>query len=1619
MSRNQPNFLLLRMLRSAITIFVLGFCTLLSPVVFGQAVTITQVDAGPYTPGSSIAVRISIDPTVCLDKSNVFTLQLSDASGSFASPKNIGTSAGAGNGSYALFINGTLPVAANLPAGTGYKLRVITSNVATVGVPSSAITVTPGAAVTAGTATTPVLATTPETVFGNCTGSAPAFFNFSNTSVNDVASTVAFYDGASTSPDQLAPLITGSTVPLAATNISTYTVWVTSQGAASVATKAYLLLNNKTKTNFGASAQGPVCLTTIGGVSSATAQFFTDITTANGLQNNFPGMLYTITWGDGFTNTYTFCDIKNANGLFNHTYSQSSCGKANNAYVISFAATSTYCTNIAQPITASQPVLAPPTNSLTGPTNVCTGTPATFKNTSYAGQSVNGVGATCADNTATYSWLVDGSVKATGQSATSTFNWTFTTNGTHHVAIHYERTNDPSCTPSDAVLTICVQNAPVAGFTVPSNTYCAPANGIQITNTSTIDASCNAAYTYKYTITSPNGYSGTFTVPSPLVSFNNPGDYTVTLQITPPAGLAICPSAPFVSHIYVNGTPAPQLSGDYVICGNNKTLTFDPTAGPTQTTFPGAFQNITYLWTITAPAGAGAATFKNGTSASSQYPVINFPDYGTYVVTVTQTNACGGSASASQNIIQQIAPSVDAGPDVAICAGTTATLTGTITNDGSLVSTAWSGGSGTFSKTDTRNAATSTTTSVYTYTPTQAEIQAGHVTLTLTATTNLPGACQTVSDNAILTINPVSQVNSAAAVNLCNGAPLNYQITSSPAAGATYSWTATPDGNVTNLAQTSGTSNTISEPNVGNSSLTSPAVITYHITPTTAAGCIGNIFTLTVSIAPQPTISVTPSSVQICSNQPTGITMSSNIPATTYTWNAQVSAGATITGITRPLTPTSTAAIPDVLINTGTAAATVTYTITAYANGCTSVSAPVVVTVEPQINITSAPASPASICSGSPAGITVNSNLSNTQYVWSATTSNNGTVSGFNNGTSTSSTLNINDVLINNGTTVETVTYTITTTANSCPGVTVTKVLNVAPQQTINVTPTIAIICSGQSSGIALSSNISTAKYTWLAVPSAGSNITGYSQANSPVTASGISDALVNNGPDPATVTYTITGYANGCNTASQTSTITVNPALNVTKTNPTSVCNNTAASIILSSAVTGIKYTWTVATTGTATGANAQPTPTANGQINDVLLNNGTAVGTVTYTVTAHANNCDGQPIVITISVAPQQTISTTSPTSPICSNLPAGITITSNLPGATYTWTVTVSAGGNITGANPQSVPTMSGVINDILVNNGNATATVTYTITGHGNNCNTPSTQVTITVQPKLAVAVTAPASICSSQFSAIQITSAVNGITYTWTASSADPNLTGYSNNSTAIATTQIQDRLSNIGTAVASVTYTITAHANGCDNQLSPVTIIVAPLPTITATPAAAAICSGQPSNIAITSNLTTTKYTWTVSSTSASITGYSAQSTPITLNAPSQIQQTLVNAGTAPGSVTYNISAINSATTNNCAGNTVSVTITVQPAPVTANAGPDANVCGVTTYQLNGNNLGPSGGGMWALTSGQSGVTFNDPTVPNPTASGLVPGQSYTFRYTSKGLAPCNDTFDDVIINDR
>lgn len=95
----------------------------------GVNITTSTISGSPFCVGSTTtsSVSVSYSATGTYNSGNVFTAQLSNASGSFATPTDIGTLSSTSSGT----ISATIPASAT--AGTGYRIRVIASDPAVTG----------------------------------------------------------------------------------------------------------------------------------------------------------------------------------------------------------------------------------------------------------------------------------------------------------------------------------------------------------------------------------------------------------------------------------------------------------------------------------------------------------------------------------------------------------------------------------------------------------------------------------------------------------------------------------------------------------------------------------------------------------------------------------------------------------------------------------------------------------------------------------------------------------------------------------------------------------------------------------------------------------------------------------------------------------------------------------------------------------------------------------------------------------------------------------------------------------------------------------------------------------------------------------------------------------------------------------------------------------------------------------------------------------------------------------------------------------------------------------------------------------------------------------------------
>jgi len=282
---------------------------------------------------------------------------------------------------------------------------------------------------------------------------------------------------------------------------------------------------------------------------------------------------------------------------------------------------------------------------------------------------------------------------------------------------------------------------------------------------------------------------------------------------------------------------------DNVCSGNNYTLS-------------GASTNGTGAW-----ATSGDGTFTNTSSATSDYTpgptdILN----GTVVLAWTVTGSAPSSlacysVNSSMTLTIDASPIATAGSNGEVCSGSNYTLSGSATNQLSVLWT--TSGDGTFTNASSLNP---------NYIPGANDILNGTVDLSLLATGSAPAgsACATNSSILTLTIHPLPTAFAGSNDNVCSGN--NYTLSSSLTNG-TGAWTTSGDGIFTN-ASSANSDYTPGPTDILNSTV----VLTWKVTGTapSALACNSATSSITLTIVPAPTAFAGPNDV-ICENNPYGL----------------------------------------------------------------------------------------------------------------------------------------------------------------------------------------------------------------------------------------------------------------------------------------------------------------------------------------------------------------------------------------------------------------------------------------------------------------------------------------------------------------------------------------------------------------------------------------------------------------------------------------------------------------------------------------------------------------------------------------------------------------------------
>ena len=411
---------------------------------------------------------------------------------------------------------------------------------------------------------------------------------------------------------------------------------------------------------------------------------------------------------------------------------------------------------------------------------------------------------------------------------------------------------------------------------------------------------------------------------------------------------------------------------------------------------------------------------------------------------------------------------------------------------------------------------------------------------------------------------------------------------------------------------------------------------------------------------------------------------------------------------------------------------------------------------------------------------------------------------------------------------------------------------------------------------------------------------------------------------------------------------VVVNEQPEITSVSKDTLCSGETFSYLPTSNLPDVTYSWT-ASSATVTGFS----PSGSGSISDILSlpPGSTMSGNVIYTITPvgpEPTLCAGDPFELTVTVNPIPEVTNASLSQTICAGgTTTAVTLTSGVPGTTFTWTA--------------SVP--SGISMSPWYGNGNIPAITIYStntdpvdvpisIVPEGpdpTQCTGSAVNYIITVNPSPTVT-NSPLSqaLCSGETTTeVILTSNVSGTTFTWTATADPPEITGYLTSGTSTLPAQT---LINPTTQNGTVTYHILPSGNlgACPASPRDYVITVGAIPAITSS-LSEDICSGQVFSYALTSNVINSGFSWTRPAVAGISPGAASGTNPM-------ISETLTNLTASSLDVVYHLTPT-SPLPLQCEGNTSQLVLTVRPLPVVF-AGNDQNIPFGTSTSLSGSSTG-------------------------------------------------------------
>ncbi|NNT72062.1 T9SS type A sorting domain-containing protein [Flavobacterium sp. IMCC34852] len=288
--------------------------------------------------------------------------------------------------------------------------------------------------------------------------------------------------------------------------------------------------------------------------------------------------------------------------------------------------------------------------------------------------------------------------------------------------------NSPLCNGSSATISLFSNSLATGPYTVTYNLSGA-------TTATGITATMN--------FIAGNPGTGTFTTP-----VLNLGTTNVTVTNLTSSYCSSNISSFNTTSVIVNQAPTATAGTSISACSTNSSIAI--TTGSSATNY------TSISWTSN---GTGSFTNANSLSTCTYTPSASDITAGNVILTLTASNPGCSDATSTKTLTLVTDATVNAGSDLTTCAsnGAVEITTGSSASNYTMVT--WTtNGSGTFSN---ANSLTSCT-----YTPSAADIANGNVTLTLTATGNMP--CGNTSSSKTLTISSPMTVSAGQDTNVCS-----------------------------------------------------------------------------------------------------------------------------------------------------------------------------------------------------------------------------------------------------------------------------------------------------------------------------------------------------------------------------------------------------------------------------------------------------------------------------------------------------------------------------------------------------------------------------------------------------------------------------------------------------------------------------------------------------------------------------------------------------------------------------------------------------------------------------------------------------------------------------------